>query len=171
MTRWLGALIALAAVAAGCGGAQVTRLRGEQTKREIYLNLMTEEQAARFHEMEVEWKDDEQMLLYCQEVGAYQKWRAATPEYQKLIRRRQLEVGMSATEVQMAWGRPAATEETTTAAERLAGHGRRLWSFDPVTDAEGTTYERQVCFFDDAVQWYKDFRDRSLWQRMKWWEK
>ena len=147
-------------------------LRGEQTQRDIYLALMTEEQAAVLLAMEAEERDEEQRILYCQECGAYQKWRAVPEERRPLIRRREIAEGMSPDEVQMAWGRPAAAEDITSPAERADGHRRLLWSFSPRTDAEGTTYERQICFLDDRLLWHKDFRDEpSLWQRMKWWQK
>lgn len=164
-------LAVLAALLGGCGPAPA-HWRGEQTKRDIYLNLMTTEQAARFRYLESEHKDDELLLLYCQEVGAYQKWHAASPERQKLIRRRRVEVGMAPDEVQMAWGRPARTEEVTTLAERAEGHKRDLWSFGETSEAEGgEAFERQVCFLDARVLWYKDFREgKSLWRRMQWWK-
>lgn len=163
----LVALVLAGTLGSGCVSRQIGRLRGEQSKREIYLNLMTESQAATFLEMERQWRDDEQLLLYCQECGVYQAWRATSPERQQMIRRRQIEVGMSAAQVQMAWGRPDKVEETTTAAAKAAGHVTELWSYD----AESGTFLRQASMLDGTLEWYKDFRDKSLWKKMTFWKK
>lgn len=171
-TTWLWIIAAVGLWApGGCTAQQKADLRGEQTKRDIYLNLMTEEQAAEFHEMEREWRDDEQMVLWCQEIGVYQKWRAAPPERQAVIRKRQIEVGMTGDEVRMAWGRPVKVEDTTAAAERAAGHAREQWSYDPVQSADGPMFLREAAFLDGQLQWFKDFRDKSVWKKMKFWEK
>lgn len=164
-------LLAGLTILGGCATQQMAHLRGEQTKRDIYLNLMTDEQAASFREMEKEWRDDEQMVLWCQEIGVYQKWRAAAPERQALIRQRRIEVGMSGDEVRMAWGRPATTEDSASAAERAEGRARELWGYDPVSGTDGPAFLRQASFLDGQLQWFKDFRDQSAWKKMKFWEK
>jgi hypothetical protein len=164
-------LTLIAATLGGCTSAQWSALRGEQTKRDIYLNLMTDEQSAQFREMEEDWRDDEQMVLWCQEIGVYQKWRAAPPERQALIRKRQVEVGMTGDEVRMAWGRPAKVEDTTEAAERAEKHAREVWGYDPTGGGDAVTYQRQATFFDGQLQSFRDFRNESLWKKMKFWEK
>lgn len=164
-------LVAALGALGGCATQQMTHLRGEQTKRDIYLNLMSEEQASAFREMEKEWRDDEQMVLWCQEIGVYQAWRAAPAERQALIRKRRIEVGMTGDEVRMAWGRPAAVEEVTSAAERAEGHLRELWSYDPQGGPDDTTYLRQASFLDGHLQGFKDFRDPSFWKKMAFWQK
>jgi hypothetical protein len=168
---WLLVVVGVALNLGGCA-REMARLRGEQTQRDIYLKLMTDEQRAVLLEMEAEERDEEQRILYCQEVGVYQKWRAVPPEHRALIRRRGITEGMAPDEVRMAWGTPAKVEDITTAAERAEGRARLLWSFDPLSDAEGTTYGRQVCFLDGRLLWHKDVRgEKSLWQKLKWWQK
>ena len=164
-------LVAVLLGAAGCTPGQRADLRGEQSKRDIYLNLMTDDEAAHFLEMEREWADDERMLLYCQEVGAYQAWRATPPERQALIRKRQVEVGMTADEVRMAWGPPADVEQVTSAAEQAEGHGRELWRWDPFSDPQGEMFLREASLLDGQLQWFKDFRDKSVWKKMRFWER
>lgn len=163
----LAALVLVGALGSGCAPHQMGRLRGDQSKRDIYLNLMTESQVATFQRMEREWRDDEQLLLYCQECGVYQAWRGSSPERQQMIRRRQIEVGMTAAQVQMSWGRAEKVEETTTAAAKAEGRATELWSYD----AEGGTFLRQASMLDSTLEWYKDFRDKSLWKKMTFWKK
>jgi len=161
-------LLGLAALA-GCSAQQQAAMRGELTRRDIYLNLMTPEQAAKFRLLESQETDEEHLVLYCQEVGVYQKWRGVPPEAQQVIRRGRLAEGLSADEVQMAWGKAAKAEDVTSAAERQAGHQKTLWSFDYVGERDGVAaYDRQVCFLDDKLLWFKDFRDQPSPWKWKW---
>ncbi|MBN2584296.1 MAG: hypothetical protein JXL80_14645 [Planctomycetes bacterium] len=159
-------MVVLAALAAG-GCAQVpAQWKGELSMRDIYLNLMTDEQAAVLRQMEKEEVDEEKRILYCQEIGVYQQWRAVPEDLRPTIRKGQIVEGMSPSEVQMAWGPPAVVENVTDAAERAAGHRSDLWSFMPRTDKQGTvSYDRQACFLDERLEWYKDLHKKSLWSR------
>jgi hypothetical protein len=161
-------VVAVAALS-GCTVQQQAGLKGELTKRDIYLRLMTPEQAAQFRLMEKDQRDEVQLLLYCQEIGVYQKWQAVPPGRQTMIRQGRLAEGMSFDEVRMAWGRPAATEDATDPAERQAGRSRELWSFDPTADRQGNpVYARQACFLDQKLLWFKDFRNSTTAKPVKW---
>ena len=71
----------------------------------------------------------------------------------------------------MAWGKPAQVEDVTSAAERQGSHQKILWSFDYAGEKDGVAnYNRQVCFLDDKLLWFKDFRDKAAWN-WKWWGK
>ncbi len=162
-------IVVALALLAGCTAQQQAGLRGDLTKHDIYLRLMTADQAAQFRLMEKDQRDDVQLLLYCQEIGVYQKWQAVPPERQALIRKGRLVEGMSTDEVRMAWGRPAAVEDVTDPAERLAGRRCELWSFDPTADARGQpSYSRQASFLDQKLLWFKDFRTNTTAKPVKW---
>lgn len=162
-------IVVVLAAFSGCTAQQQAGLKGELTKRDIYLRLMTPEQDAQFRRMEKDDRDSVQLILYCQEVGVYQKWQAVPPERQTMIRKGRLAEGMSPDEVRMAWGRPAAVEDTTDPAERQAGRSRELWSFDPTADAQGhPIYARQACFLDRKLLWFKDFRNSTTAKPVKW---
>ena len=149
-------LLALAAAALVSGCSLPAHWRGEQTKRDIFLNLMSPEQAAVFQQMEADQKDDELLLLYCQETGVYQKWKAALPERQKLIRKRQVAEGMSPDEVRMAWGAPAKVEDATTESDRQRGRARTVWLFDGTISRDGSVeYRRQAVFLDEKLVEFK----------------
>ena len=159
-------------VGAGCMRVPA-HWRGELSKRDVYLNLMTPVQAATFRQMEAEGTDEEKLLLYCQETGVYQKWRAVPPERQATIRRGTVAEGMSPDEVQMAWGPPDRAEDITLPAERQEGHLRELWSYGAESDETNpdenhpAEVNRQACFLDAMLVWYKDFRDPSFWDRFR----
>ena len=159
----LGLMTAL--LVAGC--AVPAHWRGELTKRDIFLNLMTPEQAATFKTMEAEQKDEELLILYCQEIGVYQKWKALLPARQEVVRRGRPAEGLAPDELRMVWGAPGKIEDITDSAERSEGHKRELWSFDPKADRQGAVaFERQACFLDEKLLWFKGVRRQpSLWPR------
>ena len=165
---WLTALLIAALLAAGCGPVPA-HWRGELAKRDIYLHLMTPVQAAQFKVLESEEKDEQTLLLYCQEIGVYQKWQAVPPERQKIIRQSRVAEGMLPDEVRMAWGAPEKIEDLTTAAEREQGHLREQWSFDTRADRQGViAYQRQACFLDNKLLWFKDLREQpAFWTRFQ----
>jgi hypothetical protein len=161
--------LAALTVFGGCTAQQKSAMTGDLTKRDIYLRLMTPEQAAQFRLMEKEDRDEVQIILYCQEIGVYQKWRAVPPERQALIRKGRLVEGLSLDEVRMAWGRPAAVEDATSAAQRQEGRQSQLWKFDPTADRQGNpVYAREACFLDQKLLWFKDFRDRATAKPVVW---
>jgi hypothetical protein len=170
MTRLtLLSIVVVLAALAGCTVQQQAGLKGELTKRDIYLRLMTAEQAAQFRLMEKDQRDSVQLILYCQEIGVYQKWQAVPPERQAQIRQGRLAEGMSQDEVRMAWGRPAAVEDVTDPAERQAGRRCELWNFDPTADARGQpSYSRQASFLDQKLLWFKDFRNSTSAKPVHW---
>ncbi|NLX59770.1 MAG: hypothetical protein GXY74_11855 [Phycisphaerae bacterium] len=151
--------------AAGCARVPA-QWKGELSMRDIYLNLMTDEQASVLRQMEADEVDEEKRILYCQEIGVYQPWRGVPAETQAVIRKGQVVEGMQPVEVRMAWGPPAVAETITTDAERADGHRRDLWNFMPRVAKDGSvTYQRQACFLDERLEWYKDFHKRSFWSR------
>ena len=159
-------MVVTASLATGGCGRVPAHWKGQQSMRDIYLNLMTGEQQAEFRQMEADEVDEEKRILYCQEIGVYQKWRSVPEDLQPAIRSGKVAEGMRPVEVQMAWGPPAKVEDITTAAERSEGHKRQLWNFMPRTDKEGfVSHQRQACFLDERLLWYKDFHKKRLWRR------
>jgi len=170
MKRLLIMLLMVVTVTLVCGGCGPipAHWKGELSMRDVYLNLMTDEQQAEFRQMEADEVDQEKRILYCQEIGVYQQWRSVPEELQPTIRRGEVAYGLRPVEVQMAWGRPEKVEDITTAAERSEGHGRLLWSFMARTDKAGlVSYQRQVCFLDERLLWFKDYHKKRLWHRFR----
>jgi hypothetical protein len=152
--------------AAGCARIPA-HWKGELSMRDIYLNLMTDEQAAVLRQMEADEVDEEKRILYCQEIGVYQLWCGVPEEIRAAIRKGRLVEGMQPVEVRMGWGPPAAVETITTDAERADGHRRDLWNYMPQVAKDGSvTYQRQACFLDEQLEWYKDFHKRSFSSRL-----
>ncbi len=94
----------------GCTPGMKRMLAGEQSKRQVYLNLMTPEQAATLRAMEKAEVDEQKRILYVQEIGVYQQWAAAPEDTKQHILKKRVVEGMKPVEVQMAWGPPAAVE-------------------------------------------------------------
>jgi hypothetical protein len=137
--------------AAGCMGPR-------QTRRDVYLNLMTPLQEANYRLLEARRKPVSLRLAYLQEIGAYQTWSEQPKGIQATVLRRQVLEGMSPVQVQMAWGPPERQAETTDAADRAAGHRRVVWDYAFRPGGSDDAYERSVCFFDDEVLWIRDAR-------------
>ena len=148
------ALACLALMSAGC--SIPASWRGEQTKRDIYLNLMTPDQAAEFKGMEADWQDDEQLVLYCQEVGVYQKWHGTLPERQGLIRRKRVAAGFLPDEVRMAWGPPEKVEDISSDADRQESRARSRWLYGGKADRAGAVhYGREAVFLNERLESFK----------------
>lgn len=151
-------MVALLASMAGCRSMRQwgRALAGEQTQRDIYLNLMTPEQRDVLLFMESEEQDEERRLLYVQEIGVWQRWQAVPEAHRETIRKRQIAEGFTRDEVRMAWGPPDAVADMTSPAERAEGHERLVWQWGLRDDAAG--YTREVVFLDDRVLSYRDLR-------------
>ena len=148
---WYSAICILqsAILLAGCSGAQ-------QTRRDVYLNLMTPLQQARYRYLEATEKPVSLRLAYLQEIGIYQKWADQSAKVQQAILRCQVLEGMTPLQVQMAWGSPDQERDDTPPADRAEGHTRTLWDYG-MRDQKGgqAGYERTVCFFDGTVLWVR----------------
>ena len=146
---------ALAVAIAGCGGGG-WRLGGRQTRRDVYLHLMTPLQRAEFLHMEATGKPISLRLAYLQEIGVYQTWDEQPKDIQEAILRREVREGMTPVQVRMAWGPPEERRDVTQPAERAAGHTREVWDYGLAAGgAGGTAYERSVCFYDGRVLWVR----------------
>jgi hypothetical protein len=159
-------LLAVLAVAAGAGlGCQgqsqakaLAAWRGEQIRRDVFLNLMTPVQQANYLLLEVKDKPASLRLAYLQEIGVYQKWVEQPKDMQDAILHRKVLEGMSPVQVQMAWGAPEARTDVADAADRAAGHSKIVWDYVFRTRGASGAYERSVCFYDDQVLWVRDSR-------------
>lgn len=157
LTRFSVCLTLLVAlIASGCTPGMKRWMAGEQSKRDVYLNLMTPEQAETLRQMEKDEVDEQKRILYVQEIGVYDYWAAATPEVRQHILKKRVVEGMKPVEVQMAWGRADAEEELTTDTERQDGHQKLLWQYQPRQHETGVTYDRSVVFFDNRVVEIRD---------------
>jgi hypothetical protein len=148
---WYSAICILqsAILLAGCSGAQ-------QTRRDVYLNLMTPLQQARYRYLEATQKPVSLRLAYLQEIGIYQKWADQSEKVQQAILRCQVLEGMTPLQVQMAWGSPDQERNDTPPADRAEGHTRTLWDYGMRDQNAGEAgYERTVCFFDGVVLWVR----------------
>lgn len=145
----LAILLALVvALPVGCGGPK-------QTRRDVYVNMMTPEQRTHYLEMEREGKPISLRLAYLQEIGVYQKWSRMPKRIQEAILRRDVVEGMSPTAVRMAWGPPDQVRDVTQPAEEAAGHEKVIWDYAPGSWLGAADGKRSVCFFDDSVLWIR----------------
>jgi len=149
----LGALL----LAPGCGN--VWRLGGTQTRRDVYMNLMTPLQQAEYRHMEALNKPLSLRMAYLQGIGVYQTWADQPKESQEAILRREVIEGMAPVQVQMAWGHPTEKRDVTLPAEKAAGNTRTLWEYEIRSQGiGGSHYERSICFYDGQVLWVRDHR-------------
>jgi hypothetical protein len=150
------ALVALAAGSTGCGSWNFKWPNGTQTRRDVYLNLMTPMEQAHFRQLEADDAPWSLQMAYVQEIGVYQKWSEQPKEVQTAILHRQVVEGMSPLQVQLAWGPPDNERDETEPADQAAGHTRILWDYGPHPLKEGgDRYERSLCFIDARVLWVR----------------
>ncbi len=90
---------------AGCS-RRGWRWGGKQTRRDVYVNLMTPVQRAKYAYMEATGRPVSLRLAYLQEIGVYQTWAEQPKTVQEAILRREVLEGMTPLEVRMAWGPP-----------------------------------------------------------------
>jgi hypothetical protein len=148
----LAAAAVSAVLAAGCWGQK-------QTRRDVYINLMTPLERSQYAYMEATQKPVSLLLAYLQEIGVYQKWAEQPNTIQEAILRQVVVEGMTPLQVQMAWGSPEERREETSPAERVEGHTRIVWEYGIRTQkVGGSSYERSVCFVDDLVLWVRESR-------------
>jgi hypothetical protein len=140
----------------GCG-RQIWQLPGApQTRRDVYMNLMTPDERTHFWSLESEEAPASLKMAYLQEIGVYQKWAEQPKEVQAAILRRQVVESMSSLQVQLAWGPPDNERNETEPAERLAGHTKIVWEYKPrILKTGDVGYERSVCLLDDRVLWVR----------------
>ena len=130
-----------------------------QTRREVYLNLMTPVQRARYLYMEATERPVSLRLAYLQEIGVYQQWADQPKDIQEAILRYAVIEGMTPLQVQMAWGLPDEQRDVTEPAERAGGHTKTVWEYRMrALKGGGGNYERSVCLFDDRVLWVRQSR-------------
>ena len=142
------------ALAAGCSGSG-----HKQTRRDVYMNLMTPLERSTFLVLEASDKPASIQMAYLQEIGVYQKWVEVPKSMQESVLRREVKEGMTPLQVQMAWGKPAEQREETLPAERAEGHTKTIWEYGLRAQKVGDSgYERSVCFFDDRVLWVRKSR-------------
>lgn len=128
----------------------------KQTRRDVYMNLMTPLQQARFRYLEATDQPISLKLAYLQEIGVYQQWAEQPKEIQSAILRCDVVEGMTPLQVQMAWGLPDERRDVTDPAERAAGHAKTVWDYRMrALMGGGGSYERSACFFDDRVLWVR----------------
>ena len=151
MPDWLVVAAAVAAAAlAGCAG-------GRQTRRDVYLNLMTPAQQAEYRTMEKEAKPASLRLAYVQGIGVYQKWAEQPIEVQEAILRREVRPGMTPIQVRMALGEPDRTEETAPSADGADGQAGQVWYYGVRKRRRAPDdYERAVAFLGGQVLWVRD---------------
>jgi len=148
------ALAVLVGVAGGCSS-----FRSTQTRRDVYMNLMTPIQRAQFLHLEATDAPPSLRLAYLQEIGVYQQWAEQPKDIQQAILRRRVAEGMTLLQVQLAWGPPEQERDETAPAERGAGHSKIVWDYRfSVRKLGGATYERSVCFLDGRVLWVRRAR-------------
>ena len=144
--------VALALSLAAIAGCSSWRLGGTQTRRDVYMNLMTPLQQSKYRYMEAVNKPVSLRLAYLQEIGVYQTWAEQPKDIQEAILRREVREGMIPVQVQMAWGHPAAKRDVTLPAERAESHRRKVWEYEIRSHGiGGSQYERSICFYDDRV--------------------
>jgi hypothetical protein len=160
MARRVATVIVLVVVAAALGLGTGCSSRGaRQTKRDVYMNLMTPLERAKFLHLEATDKPTSLQLAYLQEIGVYQKWADVPINKQQAILRREVIEGMTPLQVQMAWGVPEEKRDETLPAERAEGHTKIVWEYGVrAQKVGGSGYERSVCFFDDRVLWVRKSR-------------
>ena len=147
------ALLAVSAgLAPGCMGYK-------QTRRDVYLNLMTPLERSKYNYLEATQRPVSLRLAYLQGIGVYQKWAEQPSIIQEAILRQEVLEGMTPLQVQMAWGSPEEHHDETLPAERAEGHTRVVWEYGIRTQkVGGSSYERSVCYFDDLVLWVRQYR-------------
>ncbi len=149
-------LVLAAGLCAGC--TRGWRWGGRQTRRDVYVNLMTPVQQTKYAYMEATQRPVSLRLAYLQGIGVYQKWAEQPKTVQEAILRREVLEGMTPLQVRMAWGIPEEHRDETLPAERAAGHARVIWEYGIRTQkVGGSSYERSVCFFNDRVLWVRSF--------------
>jgi hypothetical protein len=149
------ALLGAVLVLPGC--RQTWRLGGTQTRRDVYMNLMTRLQQAEYRHMEALNKPLSLRLAYLQGIEVYQTWAEQPKDIQDAILRREVREGMTPVQVQMAWGHPAEKRDETLPAERAGGHTRIIWEYEIRSQGiGGSQYERSICFYDGEVLWVRD---------------
>jgi len=150
-------LVVMALAAGLCAGcSRGWRWGGNQTRRDVYVNLMTPVQRAKYTYLEATRRPVSLRLAYLQEIGVYQTWAEQPKTVQEAILRREVLEGMEPLEVQMAWGTPVERRDITLPAEQAAGHSRVVWEYGIRTQkVGGSSHERSVCFFDDRVLWVR----------------
>jgi len=147
-------LAVLIGAAGGCGS-----FRSIQTRRDVYMNLMTPLQRAHYLHMEATDAPASLRLAYLQEIGVYQRWAEQPKDIQQAVLRRQVAEGMTTLQVQLAWGPPEQERDETAPAERGAGHSKIVWDYGfRGLKLGGATYERSVCFLDGRVLWVRGAR-------------
>ena len=149
------ALLGAILLAPGCQSGW--RLGKTQSRRDVYMNLMTRLQQAEYRHMEAVNKPLSLRLAYLQGIGVYQTWAEQPKDIQEAILRREVTEGMTPLQVQMAWGHPAERRDETAPADRAAGHRREIWEYDiRAQGIGGSQYERSICFYDGHVLWVRD---------------
>jgi hypothetical protein len=154
---FLAAIVLMAVVGSGCVGSVIAP-GGKQTRRDVYMNLMTPLQQSKFLYLESTRKPVSILLAYLQEIGVYQQWAEQPIDIQWSILHREVDEGMTPLQVQMAWGIPEERRDETLPADRAEGHVKIIWEYGVRTQkVGGSGYERSVCFFDDKVLWVRQF--------------
>ena len=150
------ALLFLSAGAAGCNSLTFKWPGETQTRRDVYINLMTPLEQAHFGQLEADDAPASLKMAYLQEIGVYQKWAEQPKEVQTAILHRQVVENMSPLQVQLAWGPPDNERDETEPADQAAGHTRILWDYGPHQLKEGgVRYDRSLCFLDACVLWVR----------------
>jgi hypothetical protein len=147
-------LLVAAGLCTGC--SRGWRWGGRQTRRDVYVNLMTPVQRSKYLFMEAARRPVSLRMAYLQGIGVYQTWSEQPKNVQDAVLRREVLEGMTPFQVQMAWGIPEERRDETLPAERAADHSRIIWEYGIRTQkVGGSSYERSVCFFDDQVLWVR----------------
>jgi len=145
-------------LSAGCISG-VTAPGGTQTRRDVYMNLMTPLQQSKYLYLESTNRPISIRLAYLQEIGVYQQWSEQPKDTQWSILHREVLEGMTPLQVQMAWGEPEERRDETMPADRAEEHTKIIWEYGVRTQKiGGSGYERSVCFYDDLVLWVRQFR-------------
>jgi hypothetical protein len=127
---------------------------GTQTRRDVYVNLMTDDQRSHFYQLEHDEAPPSIKMAYLQEIKIYQQWVEQPKEIQTAILHRQVTETMSPLQVRMAWGPPHEQLDETDPADRAAGHTKLLWNYGPRILSSGEThYDQSVCLLDGRVLW------------------
>jgi len=126
-------LVLAMVLCAGCG-RRGWRWGGRQSRRDVYVNLMTPVQQAKYAYMEATRRPVSLRLAYLQEIGVYQTWAEQPKTVQDAILRREVLEGMTPLQVRMAWGAPPGPYGHTarTGGALKTGAGRRPSEKDPV---------------------------------------
>lgn len=126
-------LVLAMGLCAGCS-RRGWRWGGKQSRRDVYVNLMTPLQRAKYAYMEATRRPVSLRLAYLQEIGVYQTWAEQPKTVQDAILRREVLEGMTPLEVRMAWGPPPGPYGHTarTGGTLKTGAGRRPSEKEPV---------------------------------------